>query len=100
MRQLDVAVWKDAVVESLGRPAFIHCYSWAACSVIGWQAELVAVGRMTTCWFLVVAHCSHVERPVFYFMARFHSLFVGMLFRKTGKILRLKGNKKLKQVCS
>jgi hypothetical protein len=97
MQQLDVAVCKDAAVESLGRTTFIHCYSWAACSVIGWQAELVtAVWQMTTPWFLVVAHCSHMERPIFDFMACFHSLFVGMLFRKTGKVLRFKGNKTLK----
>jgi len=92
---LDVAVWKDAAVERLGRPAFIHCYSWTACSVIGWQAELVgAVERMTTRWFLVI-RCSCVERPVSDFVACFHSLFVGMLFRKTGTILRSKGNIKL-----
>jgi hypothetical protein len=66
MRQVNVAVWKDAAVEGLGRSAFIHCYSWAALSLIGWQAELVAaVGRTTTGWFLVGARCSRVERPVF-----------------------------------
>jgi hypothetical protein len=96
---LDVAVWRDAAVESLGRLAFIHYYSWAACSVIGWQAELIAaVGQKTTHWFLVVAPCRRMERPVFDFVACFHSLFVhtSMLFRKTRTILRLKGNKKLK----
>jgi hypothetical protein len=97
MRQLNVAVWKDAAVERLGRLASIHCYSWAACSVISWHSELIAaVERTITCWFLVVTCCSRVERPAFDFVAYFHSLFVGMLFRKTGTILRLKGNKKLK----
>jgi hypothetical protein len=37
-----------------GRPAFIHRYRSAACSMTIWEAELVAaVERKTTSWFLV-----------------------------------------------
>jgi len=41
-------------VKILGRPAFIHRYRSAACSMTIWEAELLAaVGRKTIGWFLV-----------------------------------------------